>query len=43
MYVVHWNYGNGVHLVRCPDGSGKLFKYEQLMSFLMFKQWRYAK
>jgi len=31
-----------LHLVRCPDGSGKLFNKEELKKFLVGKDWRYA-
>lgn len=31
-----------VHLVRRPDGSGKLIPDYQLKSYLTGKQWRYA-
>lgn len=44
MYLVYMNYGSDtkqyLHLVRCPDGSGKIFNYSELKRFLNGKQWR---
>lgn len=51
MYVVHLNYGRGrnsiygesyFHLVRCPDGVGKLVPPNELKAYLVGKKFRYA-
>jgi hypothetical protein len=53
MYIVHLNYksacrpwdrpsGQPLHLVRCPNGEGKLKTTEELRKFLVGKPWRYA-
>jgi hypothetical protein len=47
VYVLHENYGRGpngpVHLVRCPDGSGKTLTTAEAESFLRGKTWRKAR
>jgi len=51
MFIVHLYYSGGRscfshtdrHMVRCPDGEGKLFEtMESLKRFLIGKRWRLA-
>lgn len=47
MYVVHLNYGRGpngmTHLVRCPNGQGKVLCTNELNRYLRGRAWRYAR
>jgi hypothetical protein len=43
MYIVHVDYGRNCTMVRCPDGSGKMFYCSiDITNFLRNRKWRYA-